>query len=78
MKQGLIRLALSLWLVIVSLLLVTKQADCQGALWQDELLQLFVVIINNEGKSNPSGIVVSQGLFSSVFTFLFFFLGGGQ
>lgn len=42
LKQALIRFALSLLLVPVSLLLATKLADCQDASWRDELLQLFV------------------------------------
>lgn len=48
MKQALIRLALSLLLVLVSLLLVTKLADCQDASWRDELLQLFVCSYNKQ------------------------------
>lgn len=68
MKQALIRLALSWWLVPVSLLLVTKLADCQDVSWQDELLQLFVHSYYKQwSESNPLGTVNSQR------SFVFFF-----
>lgn len=64
MKQALIRLALSLLLVLVSLLLVTKLADCQDASWRDELSQLFVCSYNKQWRgNNPLGIVVPQRFF---------------
>lgn len=50
----------------VSLLLVTKLADCQDASWQDELLQLFVCSYYKQwSESNPLGIVMSQMFFAS-------------
>lgn len=66
LKQALIRFALSLLLVPVSLLLVTKLADCQDASWRDELLQLFVCSYYKQwSESNPLGIVMSQMFFAS-------------